>query len=227
MATLTVHSDFQFSSVQSLSCVRLFVTPWIAARQASLSITNSQSSLKLTSIDSVMPSRQHIKKQRHYFANKGSSSQNYGFSSSHVWMWELDHKEGWGLKNWCFWTVVLEKILESALDSKEIKPVNPKGNQSWMFIGWTDAEATILWPPDVKSQLIEKDSDFGEDWKKEEKGAAEGEMVGWHHQLNGHEFEQTLGNSEGQGSLVCCSPWGRKDSDTTEQLNNNLFTPCN
>ena len=117
--------------------------------------------------------RQHIKKQRYYFADKGPSSQSYGFSSSHVWMWELlGHKESWTQKNWCFWTVVLEKTLESPLDCKEIKPVNPKGNQSWIFIGRTDAEAEapILCPPDVKNWLLGKDSDAGEDWRQEEKG---------------------------------------------------------
>ena len=118
--------------------------------------------------------RQHIKKQRHYFANKGPSSQSFGFSSSHVWMWELDHKERWAPKNWCLWTVVLEKTLESPLDRKEIKPLNPKGNQSWIFIGRTDAraEAPILWPPDVKNWLIGKDPDAGKDWRQEEKGTS-------------------------------------------------------
>ena len=116
--------------------------------------------------------RQLIKKQRHYFANKGPSSQGYGFSSSHVWMWELDHKEGWAPKNWCFWTVGLEKTLERPLVSKEITPVNPKGNQPWIFIGRTDteAEASILWPPDVKNWLIWKDPDAGKDWKRERRG---------------------------------------------------------
>ena len=161
--------------------------------------------------------RHHIKKQRYYFANKGPSSQGYGFSSSHVWMWELD----WALKNWCFWTVVLEKTLESSLDCKEIKPVHPRGNQSWIFIGRTDAEAEtpILWSPDVKSWLIWKDPDAGKDWRGEEKGTTEPEMVGWHHWLNGREFEQTPGIGDGQKSLVCCSPWGCKESDTTERLN--------
>ena len=121
-------------------------------------------------------SRQHIKKQRHYFANKGPSNQSYGFSSSQGWMWELDHKESWALKNWCFWTVVLEKTLESPLDWKKIQPVHPKGNQSWIFIGRTDAEAEtlILLPPDAKSWLIWKDRDAGKDWKWEEKGT-----TGW------------------------------------------------
>ena len=120
--------------------------------------------------------RQHIKKQRHYFANKGLSSQRYGFSSSHVWMWDLNHKEAWASKNWCFWTVVLEKTLESLLDCKEIQPVHPKGNQSWIFIGRTDAEAEspILWPPDAKSWLVWKDPAVGKDWRQKEKG-----MMGW------------------------------------------------
>ena len=134
--------------------------------------------------------RPHIKKQRHYFANKGPSSQSYMFSSSHVWMWELDHKENWASKNWCFWTVVLEKTLESTLNCKEIKPVNPKGNQSWMFIGRTDAEADalILWPPDAKNWLTGKDPDARKDWRQE-KGMTEDEMVGWYYWLDGHEFD--------------------------------------
>ena len=140
----------------------------------------------LTNLDS------HIKKPRCHFADKRPFSQSCGFSSSHVQMWELYHKEGWALKNWCFQTVVLEKTLESPLDSKEIKPVNPKGNQPWIFIGRADAdaEAPVLWPPDAKSQLVGKDPDSGKDWRQEEKGAAEDEMVRKHHQLNGHEFEQ-------------------------------------
>ena len=134
--------------------------------------------------------REHIKKQRHSFANKGLSSQSYGFPSVHVWMWELDYKERWVLKNWCFWTVVLEKTFESPWDCKKIQ-VHPKGNQSWIFIGRTDAEAEtlILWPPHVKNWLIWKDPDAGKDWRWEEKGMTEDEMVGWHHRLNGHEFE--------------------------------------
>ena len=161
--------------------------------------------------------RQHIKKQRHYFAGKVLSSQSYDFSSSHVWMWELDHEEGWVPKNWWFWTVVLEKTLESPLDCKEIQPVRPKGNQSWMFIGGTDAEAEapILWPPDAKRQPFGKDPDARKDWGPEEKGVTEDEMVEWYHWLNGHEFEQTPGDCEGQGNLVCCSPWGHKEADTT------------
>ena len=156
--------------------------------------------------------RQHIKKQRHYFANKGLSTQSYGFSSSHVWMWELDYKESWALRNWCFWTVVLEKSLESPLDCKEIQPVHPKGNQSWIFIGRTDAdtEALILWPLDEKNWLTGKDPGAGKDWRWEEKGMTEDEMVGWYHRLNGHEFEQAPGVGDGQRGLVCCGPWGHK-----------------
>ena len=151
-----------------------------------------------------------LKKQRHYFTNKGPSSQSYVFSSSHVWMWELDYKESWVLKNWCFWTVVLEKNLESPLGCKEIQPVHPKGNQSWIFTGRTDAEAEtpILWPSDVKNWLFGKDPDAGKDWRQKEKGTLEGEMVGWHHWLDGREFEQPPG--DGQGSQVCCSPWSHR-----------------
>ena len=127
--------------------------------------------------------RQHIKKQRHYFANKGPSSQSNGFSSGHVWMWELDYKESWVLKNWCLWTAVLEKTLESPLDYKEIKPVHPKGDQSWISIGRIDAEADtpILWPPDAKNWLLGKDPGARKDLKQEEKGTTEDLMVGWHH----------------------------------------------
>ena len=206
-----------------------------------------------------------MKKQRHYFANKGPSSQSYGFSRSHVWMWDLDQKENWALKNWCFWTVllythswfpggfprwaslvaqtvkrlsamqetrvqlknwcfwtvVLEKTLESPLDSKEIKPVNPKRNQSWIFIGRidADAEAPIVWPPDAKSWLIWKDPEAGKGWRQEEKGMTEDEMAEWHHRLNEYEFEQAPGVGDGQGSLACCSPWDRKESDMTVRLN--------
>ena len=135
--------------------------------------------------------RQPIKGWRHYFADKGLYSQSYGFSSSHVWMWGLDYKESWASKNWCFWTVVLEKTLDSPLDYKEIQPVNPKRNQTWIFIGRTDAEAEtpILWPPDVKSWLTGKDPDDGKDWSWVEKGMTEDKIVGWHHRLDGHEFE--------------------------------------
>ena len=132
-------------------------------------------------------------------------------------MWKLDHKESWVPKNWCFWTVVLEKTLESPMDSKEIKPVNPKGNQPWIFIGRTDAEAkaSVLSPADVKSWLIRKDSDAGKDWGQEEKRVTENEMAGWHHWVNEHESEQAQGDSEGQGSLVCCRLWSHKASDMT------------
>ena len=165
--------------------------------------------------------RQHVKKQRHYFVNKGPSSQSYGFSSNHVWMWDLDYKESWAPKNWCFWTVVLEKTLESPLDCKEIQQVNPKGNQSWIFIVKTnaEAEATILRVPNVKNWLIWKDPDAEKDWNQEGKGTTEDKMVGWHHWLDGHEFEQALGAGDEQGSLVYCSLWGGKESDTTERLN--------
>jgi len=131
-----------------------------------------------------------IKKQRYYFVNKGLSSQGYGFSGSHVWMWELEYKESWMQKNWCFWTVVLEKTLESSLNCNEIQPVHPKGNQSWVFIERTDVEAEmpVFWPPDAKSWLIWKDPDVGKDWRQEEKEITEDEMVRWHHQLNEHEF---------------------------------------
>ena len=134
---------------------------------------------------------QHIKKQRHYSANKGPCSQGYGFSSSHVWMWELDYKESWAQKNWCFWNVVLEKTLKSPLDCKEIQSVHPKGNQFWIFIGRTDAEAEtpVLWPLDAKNWLIWKEPDAGKDWRWEEKGMTRDEMVGWHHRHNWHEFE--------------------------------------
>ena len=150
------------------------------------------------------------------------------FSSSHVWMWELDYKESWALKNWCFWTVLLKKTLESPLDCKEIQPVHPKGNQSWIFIGRTDAEAEtpILWLPDVKNWLLRKHPDAGKDLRQEEKGTTEDEMVGWNHWLNGHAFEQALGTGGGQGSLVCWSPWGLKESDMTEWLNLTEDSKC-
>ena len=164
--------------------------------------------------------RQHIERQRYYFANKGPSSRGYGFSSGHVWMWELDCEESWALKNWCFWTVVLEKTLESPLDCKEIQPVHPKGDQPWVFVGRTDAEAEtpILWPPHAKSWLIGKDPDAGRDWGQEEKGTTEDEMAGWHHWLDGHESEWTPGVGDGQGGLACCDSWGHKLSDMIERL---------
>ena len=170
----------------------------------------------MTNLDSI------IKKQRCYFANKGLSGQGCGFSSSHVWMWELDYKESWAPKNWCFWTVMLEKTLESPLYYKEIQPVHPKGDQSWVFIGGTDVEAKtlILWSLHEKSSLIWKDRDAGKDWGQEEKGTTEDEMVGWHHRLDGHGFVWTLGVGDGQGGLECCNSWGRRvGHDWATELN--------
>ena len=133
-------------------------------------------------------------------------------------MWELDYKESWQLKNWCFWTVVLEKTLESPLDCKEIQPVHPKGKQSWVFFGRTDGEAPILWPPDAKNWLLGKDPNAGKDRRQEEKGTSEDEIVEWHHWLYGHEFEQAPGVVDGQGSLACCSLWVCKELDMTGRL---------
>ena len=166
----------------------------------------------MTNIDNIL--------KRYYFANKVASSQSYGFSSSHLWMWELDYKESWEPKNWSFCIVLLEKTLESPLDCKKIQPINPKGNQSWLFIGRTDIEAKtpILWPPDAKNYLTGKDIDAGKDWKWEEKRMTEDEIVGWHHRLNGHEFEQAPGVGDGQGSLTCCNPWGLKEPGMTMWL---------
>ena len=165
----------------------------------------------ITNLDSIF-------KSRDITLSTGSVSQGYGFSSGHVWMWKLDYKESWAPKNWCFWIVVLEKTLESPLDCKEIQPVHPKGDKSWVFIGRTDVEAetAILWPPDVKSWLIWKDPGAGRDWGQEEKGTTEDEMVGWYHRLNGHEFGWPLGVGYGQGGLACCGSWGCKESDMTE-----------
>ena len=159
----------------------------------------------MTNIDRVLESRDH-------FADKGPYSQSYGSSNSHGQMWELGHKEDWAPHNWFFWIGVLEETRESPLDSMEIKAVNPKGNQLWIFIGKTDAEAgaPVLWPPDAEKQLIGQDSDAGKGWRREEKGAAEDEMVRWHHGFSGHEFMQTLWDSGGLGRLVCCSPCGRR-----------------
>ena len=162
----------------------------------------------MTNLDSVLKSRDvTLLIKVHY-------SQSYDFSSNHVQMWELDSKEGRVLEN-CFW-IDAEEDSWSPLDSKEIKPVNSKGNQPWIFIGRTDAEAEApkLWPPDAKSWLIGKDPNAGKDWGQEEKGMTEDEIVRWHHRRNGHEFEQTLGDNEGQGSLACCSPWAHKELDT-------------
>ena len=164
--------------------------------------------------------RQYIKKQRYHFANKGPSSQSYGFSSGHVWCesWTIMKAEHWRINAfelWCW------RRLESPLDCKEIQPVHPKGNLSWIFFGRTDAEAETpkLWPPDAKNWLIWKAPDAGKDWRREEKGMTEDEMVRWHHQLDGRESEWTPEVGDGQGSLECCSPWGCKESDMTERLN--------
>ena len=159
----------------------------------------------MTNLDSIVD-----RKQRHCFANKSPSSQGYYFSSNHVWIWELEHKESWAQKNWCFWTVVLKKTLESPLDHKEIQTVHSKGDQSWVFIGGTDVEAEtpILWPLDAESSLIWKDLDAGKDWGQEEKGRTEDEMVGWHHWHNGHVFGWILGVGDGQGGLVYCAVHG-------------------
>ena len=163
----------------------------------------------------------YLPKQRYYFANKGSSSQGNGFSNGYYGCESWTCEESWAPKNWCFWTVVLEKTLESPLDCKEIQPVYPKRDQSWVFIGKTDAEAEtlILWPPDAKSWLIGKDFDAGRDWGQEEKGMTEDEMAGWHHWLDGYKFEWTPGVDDGQEGLVCCDSWGRKESDMTERQN--------
>ena len=159
-------------------------------------------------------------------AQKASNLQSLtGMTSGHVWMWELDCEESWAPKNRCFWTVVLEKTLENPLDCKEIKPVNPKGNRPWIFIGRADAEAPKFRPPDLKSWLTGKDPDAGKDWRQEEKGMTEDKMVGWYLWLNGHKFEQALRDGEGQRSLACCSPWGSQRAGhdlATEQQQINI-----
>ena len=144
-----------------------------------------------------------------------------GFFSIHVWMWELDYKESWVQKNWCSWTLGFENTLKSPLDCKEIQPVHPKGDQFWVFIGRivVEAETPILWLPDAKSWLIWKDPDAEKDWGKEEKGTTEDEVIGWHHQLNGHGFGWTAGIGDGQGGPACCDSWGCKESDMTVRLN--------
>ena len=169
----------------------------------------------------VMTNLDSIFKSRDTACQKGPSSQGYGFSSGYLWMWELDCEESWVPKNWCFWTVVLEKTLENPLNCKEIQQVHSKGDQSWMFFGRKDAKAEtpVLWPPHAKSWLIGKDSDVGRDWGQEEKGTTEDEMAGWHHWLDGREFKWTPGADDEQGGLVCCNSWGRKKSDRTEWLN--------
>ena len=171
------------------------------------------------------------KQQVHHFANKDLYSQSYDFSSSHIRMWELDHQEGWVPKNWCLWTVVLEKTLESPLGHKEIKPVHPKGNQPWVFIGRTDAEAESPLATWCVEPTHWKRPRCWERVKAGREGATEGEMVGWHHWLNGHEFEQALGVGDGQGSLACCSLWGGQESGITKWLNNSRMdqlgcVPC-
>ena len=167
-------------------------------------LTNRDSVLKSTDI--TLPTKVCIVKTMIFF-------------NSNVWMWELDNKNGWSPKNWCLWTVVLEKTLESPLECKDIKPVNSKGNQPWIFIGRMAAEpeAPILWPPDEKDWLTRKDPDAEKDWRQKEKGTTGDEIIEWHHRLSVHEFEQAPGVGDGQGSLVYCSPWSRKESDTTEQ----------
>ena len=171
----------------------------------------------MTNLDSILKSRDH------YIAKKGLSSQGYGFSSGHVWIWELDCEESWAPKNWCFWTVLLEKTLESPLDCKEIQPVHPLGDQSWVFIGRTDAEAEtpILWPPHSKSWLTGKVPDAWRDWGQEEKGATEAEVAGWHHQLV--DMSLSLGVGDGQGGLVCCNSWGRKELETSDWTKNGIY----
>ena len=168
----------------------------------------------MTNLDSILNSRDITLPTKSIYSK-------LWFSSNHVEMWEQDHKESLVLKNWCFWTVRLEKTLERPLDSKEIKSVNPKRNQSWIFIGRTDAEAEtlIFWLPDAKNCLVGKDSFAKKDWRQEERGTTEDEMVGWHGRLDGHEFEKAPGVGDGQGSLAFCSPWGLKETDTTEWLN--------
>ena len=172
----------------------------------------------MTNLDSILKSRDITLLTKVCIVKAVVFLATYG--CSHGWMWELDYKEDWALKNWCLWTVVLKKTLESPLDWKEIKAVNPKGNQPRVFIGRTDAEAEapIFWPPDAKSWLIGKDPDAGKDGRQEEKGMTEYKMVEWHHQLGGHEFEQAPGVGDGQESLGCCSPCGNNKSDTTEWL---------
>ena len=163
--------------------------------------------------------RQRNKKQRHYLSTEVRLVKVMVFPVV-MYGCELNYKESWAPKNWCLWTV-LEKTFESPLDCKEIQPVHPKGDQSWVFFERSDVEAEtpILWPPDEKSWLIWKDPDAGKDWEQEEKGTTEDEMVGWHHQLDGHGFGLTLGVGDGQGHLACCGSWGHKESDTTEWLN--------
>ena len=170
--------------------------------------------------------RQCVKKAKTSLCHQNLYSQGYGLSSSLVQMWELDYKEGWVPKKWCFRTAGLEMTLESPLENKEIKPVNPQGSQPWILFGRTDAEAPVLWPPDENSQLIGKDPDAGKDWRQKEKRATEDEMVRWHHWFSGHELGQTLGDGEGQESLASCSLWCLEESDTTWLQNKNSWWIC-
>ena len=169
----------------------------------------------MTNLDSIFKSRDIT------FPTKVRLVKAMVFSSGHLWRWELDCEESWVPKNWCFWTVVLVKTLESPLDYKEIQPVHSKGDQSWVFFGRTDAKAEtpVLWPSDAKSWLIGKDSEAGRDWGQEEKGTTEDEMAGWHHRLDGRESEWTPGVGDGQRGLTCCNSWGRRELDTTDRLN--------
>ena len=198
-------SDFIFGGSKITAdgdCSHEIKTPLLLGRKV---MTNLDSIFK--SRDITLPTDVHLLKAM-------------GFSSSHVWMWELDCEDSWAPKNWCLWTVVLEKTLESPLDCKEIQPVHSEGDQPWDFFGRNaKAETPVLWPPHVKSWFIRKDSDAGRDWGQEEKGTTEDEITGWHHWLDGHKFEWTLGVGDGQGGLACCDSWSRKESDTTERLN--------
>ena len=175
--------------------------------------------MKLKRLDNILKSRDIT------FPTKVPLVMANGFSCGHVWMWDLDCEESWALKNWCFWTMVLEKTPESPLDCKEIQPVHSEGDQSWVFFGRNDAKAEtpVLLPPHAKSWLIGKDSDAGRDWGQEETGTTEDEMAAWHHWPDGRESEWTLGVGDGQGDLACCNSWGRKESNTTERLN---WTEC-
>ena len=166
----------------------------------------------MTNLDIILKNSDIICQQRPF-------SQSYGFSSSYVWMWELDYKESWAPKNWCFWIVVLEKTLQSRLDSKEIQPVHPKGNQSWYSSERLMLKLRLQHFGNLMQRAIRKDPDAGKDWRQVEKETTEDKIAGWHHKLNGHEFEQAPGDGEGQGSPACCSPWGFKELDMTERLN--------
>ena len=202
---MEVATDFLFKITAVTAAMKSEVRRWLLLGQKAM-----------TNLDSV-------EKQRHYSADKGPCSQGYGLPSGHVWLWEPDHKEGRMSKNWYLWTVVLEKTPESPLDSKEIKLVNLKGDQPWIFTRRTDAEAEVpvFWPSDANKQHIGKVPDAGRGWGQKEKRASEDEMVGQHYWCNEHEFGQTLGDGEGQAGLACCSLWGRKELDITRWLNNN------